>query len=703
MAENFRILLIEDDKVDQMAFERFVERENLPYDYQIAGSVSEARAVLAAERFDAALIDYFLGDGTAFDLFGEVRETPVVMITGSGDEDIAVQAMKAGAYDYLVKDPAGNYLTTLPITVENAIRRKRAEEELRQYQERLEELVKERTAELTQANEQLLAEIAERVRAEEERALLVVQIREQAQQVRQIISTVPEGVLLLDADLRVLLANPAAKGDLAVLADASVGDTLTHLGDRPLAELLTSPPKGLWHEVATDGRSFEVIARPMESGPEPEGWVFVIRDVTQEREIQQRLQHQERLAAVGQLAAGIAHDFNNIMAVIVLYTGMGLRIPDLPPKLHKHLETVSQQAIRATVLIQQILDFSRRAVLERRPMDLVPFLKEQVKLLERTLPESIKIDLAYGVDEYTVNADPTRMQQVIMNLAVNARDAMPEGGELCIGLGRIQIKHKKEAPLPEMALRLAQDAEAGEWVRVTVRDTGTGIPPDAQSHLFEPFFTTKEVGKGTGLGLAQVHGIVKQHEGEIDVITEMGKGTTFVLYLPALPVAEPEALPEERLALPRGQGETILVVEDNTTTREALVDSLELLNYRVLEAANGREALEILESPPLSPPLGGRKGGIALVLSDLVMPVMGGQALFHTLRQQDSAVKMVMLTGHPMARELEELRAQGLDGWLLKPLNIEQLAEVVARALEEVTDEQMTNDEWPNDQHRAIG
>ncbi len=331
---------------------------------------------------------------------------------------------------------------------------------------------------------------------------------------QQIMNAVPEGLLLLDADGHVILANPVAEKDLPVLVEAKVDDTLrpgsprlrsgqagqalTHLGDRPLAELLTSPPRGLWHKVAAGDRYFEVIARPIEAGPTPEGWVLVIRDVTQEREIQQRVQHQERLAAVGQLAAGIAHDFNNIMAVIVLYTGMGLRIPDLPPKLQKHLETVSQQARRATVLIQQILDFSRRAVLERRPMDLVPFLKEQVKLLERTLPESIKIDMAYGSDEYTVNADPTRMQQVIMNLAVNARDAMPEGGELCIGLGRIQIKHKKEAPLPEMALRLAQDAEAGEWVRVTVRDTGTGIPPDARPHLSNLSLPPKRSAKAPG-------------------------------------------------------------------------------------------------------------------------------------------------------------------------------------------------------------
>jgi len=505
-----------------------------------------------------------------------------------------------------------------------------------------------------------------------ERNRLAAQIHEQAQQLQQIMNTVPEGVLLLDVDGRVILANPVAEKDMAVLAK-KVGDTLTHLGDRPLAELLTSPPKGLWHEVATESQSFEVIARPMESGPTPGGWVLVIRDVTQEREIQKRIQQQDRLASVGQLAAGIAHDFNNIMAVIVLYAQMGLRLPDLPPKLRERLTTISRQAEHATDLIQQILDFSRRAVLERRPMGLVPFLKEQVRLLERTLPESIKVDLAYSADEHTVNADPTRMQQVIMNLAVNARDAMPAGGELRIRLDRLQIRPGEAPPLHGM--------EAGEWVRVTVSDTGAGIPPEVLPHIFDPFFTTKAP-LGTGLGLAQVYGIVKQHEGEVDVTTKVGHGTTFTIYLPALSVSEPEARPSETQALPQGQGETILVVEDNAAAREALMDTLELLNYRVLGAANGREALEILESPPLSPPLGGRKGGIALVLSDLVMPEMGGQALFHALRQRGLALPMVMLTGHPMEKELKNLRAQGLSGWLLKPLSVEQLAQVVARALE---------------------
>jgi PAS domain S-box-containing protein len=507
-------------------------------------------------------------------------------------------------------------------------------------------------------------DITERRRAEEERERLLAQVQEQAQRVQQIMDTVPEGVLLLGSDCRVVLANPLGKNGLATLANAQVGDTLTRLGDRPLAELLTSPPRGLWHEVTTDSRFFQTIARPIEDGPTPKGWVLVIRDVTQQRDIEQRVQQQERLAAVGQLAAGIAHDFNNIMAVITLYAGMLARAPDLPAKVYERLGTIHQQALRASDLIQQILDFSRRAVLERGPMDLAVFIKEQVKLLERTLPESIKIELVYGRDEYVVNGDPTRLQQAVMNLAANARDAMPEGGRLRIDLERMQIEDAQRSPLPDMP--------TGEWVRVAVTDTGVGIPPDVLPHIFEPFFTTKTVGGGTGLGLAQVYGIVGQHDGYVDVKTEVGVGTTFALYLPALTV-RPQPPPLGTEQLPQGHGETILVVEDAAATRQAVVCGLETLGYRVLEAGNGQEALVAFEQ---------HSGEIELVLSDVVMPEMSGQALFQALRQRDPAVSVVLMTGHPLEGQIEGLRAQGLNGWLPKPPGIEKLAEVVARALE---------------------
>ena len=247
----------------------------------------------------------------------------------------------------------------------------------------------------------VVRDVTERVQAREERERLLTQIQEQAQRVQQIIVTVPEGVLLLDRARRVVLANPLGKKHLATLADAQVGDILTRLGDRPLAELLTSPPKGLWHEVATDGLHFEIIARPLDielesevpvlstvEGPAlspaeelalsmAEEWVLVIRDVTQEREMQRRVQRQERLAAVGQLAGGIAHDFNNLLTTIMLYAQMPLTgKPDLPPNVTRSFETILDESRRAAELVQQILDFSRRSPIETSPMDLGPFVRK---------------------------------------------------------------------------------------------------------------------------------------------------------------------------------------------------------------------------------------------------------------------------------------------------------------------------------------
>jgi two-component system cell cycle sensor histidine kinase/response regulator CckA len=378
------------------------------------------------------------------------------------------------------------------------------------------------------------------------------------------------------------------------------------------------------------------------------------------------------LAVVGQLPAGIAHDFNNIMAVIVLYSKLLTWLLDLPSQALDRLKTISQQAQQATELIGQILDFSRCSVLERQPLDLAPLLREMMKMLQRTLPENIQMELVCEASEYTVNADPTRMQQVFMNLVVNAHDAMlPKGGgTLRIELTRMQVDDTKSAPVEEM--------QPGEWVQVAVIDTGTGIPSDVLPRIFDPFFTTKAPGKGMGLGLAQVYGIVTQHKGHIDVSTAVGQGTAFILYLPALPAPGEEMRAAETSGPVEGHGETVLVVEDHIAARKALRDTLETLDYRVLEARDGQEALAVFEQYSAGP---GQR--VDLVLTDLVMPVMDGQALFHALRQRDPTVKVVVMTGHPLEEELEDLRLKGLVGLIKKPLNLEQLTQVVSRALEE--------------------
>lgn len=512
-----------------------------------------------------------------------------------------------------------------------------------------------------------LTDITARKQAEAERERLWAQLQESAQRLRQIMDVVPEGVLVLDTDLQVTLHNPVANNYLKRLAagmEIEQNQRLTHLGDHLIAELLTSPPQGLWHEVTAQQQIFQVISRELIVGPQPVGWVLLVRDVTREREIQKSAQQQERLAVVGQLAAGIAHDFNNILAAIVLYGQMGLRVPAVPPTLHEHLQVIVDQGLRASDLINQILDFSRRAVLDRRPLDLTPFIKEQVKLWRRTLPENISIAFQYGADECVINADPTRIQQVLLNLVVNARDAMPDGGELQLGLERLQVTSHSQIP----ALLLTP----GPWIKLTVADTGKGIPAHVLPHIFEPFFTTKEPGQGTGLGLAQVFGIITSHQGQIDVTTQPEQGTTFTLYLPALTASRPVSSLPADADLPLGHDELILVVEDNLTTRAAIVESLEMLQYRTLAAANGKEALQLFEQ---------YHAAIALVLSDMVMPEMGGRALVLALRQRAPTIQIVVMSGHPLDQESDTLRTVGVNAWIQKPPDILQLAQTIADAL----------------------
>ncbi len=508
-------------------------------------------------------------------------------------------------------------------------------------------------------------DITARKRAEAERERLLQQVQEQTRQMQQIIDTVPEGVLVLDHELRLLLCNPSALTYLPVLTETptwETGQALLTLGGHPIAELLSPPPRGLWHEIDKERRHFQITAHAIETGAMTGGWMLVIRDVTEEYAIRETIQRQDRLATVGQLAAGIAHDFNNILAGIVLYSQMSLRTPDLPPQLQERLVIIANQAHRAADLINQILDFSRSAVLDRMPLDLVPLLKEQVKLWERTLPENIRVNFTYGADNYTIDADPTRMQQVFMNLVVNARDAMPEGGTLSIELTRLHVTKPKYAPLPDMP--------AGEWVQVAISDTGTGIPEEILPYIYDPFFTTKPAGKGTGLGLSQVYGIVSSHDGFIDVHTEMNVGTTFFLYFPALALPEAPAAAEFS-DLPLGHGETILVVEDNAATRAAIVASLELLNYHVLEAENGKVALRVFAE---------RRQDIALVLTDMVMAEMGGKALAQALHAQDPTLRVVLMTGHPLTEEREMLCEAGVVAWIQKPPELDYLAETLANA-----------------------
>lgn len=483
-----------------------------------------------------------------------------------------------------------------------------------------------------------------------------------------LVEHLPVGVVLLDDEYRLVVANPLGRTCLSELSPGTEGGPLTRLGSYPMEDLVARHTDPLPVEITLDGpprRFYEVQVSSM--GSPTRQWVLTLREVTQEHDTQARIQMQDRLATVGQLAAGIAHDFNNIMAAILVYADLLSNDPNLQDTNRDRLIIIQEQVQRASSLIRQILDFSRRSVMEQDSLDLLPFIKEFDKMLRRVIPETIRLELSYQSGSYMTKADPTRLQQVFMNLALNARDAMPNGGFLRFELDRLRLVPGEPPPVHDMP--------PGEWLQISISDTGDGISEEALPHIFEPFFTTKPIGEGTGLGLAQVYGIIRQHDGYIDVQSQVDMGTTFTIYLHALQVAQDEEISQKIHIVMDGIGETVLVVEDDDATLEALRALLENYHYRVLTASNGLEALKCFEQA---------QDSVSLVVSDVVMPKMGGVALYRVLLERWPELKMLFITGHPLEGESQALLEDGLVHWLQKPFSVRDFSQAIQDLLPEV-------------------
>jgi PAS domain S-box-containing protein len=483
---------------------------------------------------------------------------------------------------------------------------------------------------------------------------LVDMLEVEQKRLTELVEHLPVGVALFDENYRPAVVNSLGNEILNLFEDDDDCKGFTRLGDYSIQELIEMSDEVQLSEVTFDGtqpRVFEIEIRALD-GKRPH-WILMLRDVTEDRNNQARIQMQDRLATVGQLAAGIAHDFNNIMATILVYSDLLRKDLAMIPTGLDRLAIIQQQVQRASSLIRQILDFSRRSVMERSNLDLLPFIKEFDRLLVRVLPETIRVELYYHPGDYLVEADPTRLQQVFMNLAVNARDAMPEGGILSFDIKRYHLEPGDIPPSPYIP--------QGEWISVSVGDTGSGIPPEAIPHIFEPFFTTKPLGQGTGLGLAQAYGIVKQHGGYIDVQSQIGEGTIFSVFLPALPTQQIEEADLHHASPKEGQGKTILVVEDDPSTLNAIQDLLEAHQYQVFVAENGKEALELFKQ---------NHETIDMLVSDVVMPEMGGLALYKELHNLRRQVKILFVTGHPLMDESRSQLQSEWISWLQKPFSV---------------------------------
>jgi PAS domain S-box-containing protein len=389
----------------------------------------------------------------------------------------------------------------------------------------------------------------------------------------------------------------------------------------------------------------------------------IIVDITERKRLEAQLLQAQKMEAVGRLAGGIAHDFNNLLTVVLGYSQMLMHRPDLPGQVRELVQAIFEAGERASSLTQQLLAFSRQTIVEPKLIHLDQLIHDMEKMLRRLIGEDIVLATASAGRLPPVRIDPGQMNQIILNLVVNARDAMPQGGRLTLECSVVD--------LDEHYCRLYPDAQAGRHVCLAVSDTGVGMPPEVQERIFEPFFTTKELGKGTGLGLAVVYGIVRQHGGHIQVYSEVGHGTTFKVYLPVVQETVVTELPAVE-ETPRGS-ETILLVEDDEAVRGLAQTSLEMYGYRVLWAADAQGALRLAEE---------HAGTIHLLLTDVVMPGMSGRELVDILRQRQPQLTVLFMSGYTDDAVLRHGLVHADVAFLQKPFTPAGLARKVRDVLD---------------------
>jgi signal transduction histidine kinase/DNA-binding response OmpR family regulator len=397
------------------------------------------------------------------------------------------------------------------------------------------------------------------------------------------------------------------------------------------------------------------------------GRIWTFRDITQQRKLEAQFRQSQKMEAFGQLAGGVAHDFNNILAVIQLQAEILKSEPNLSLEQLGSIQEITQAAQRATNLTRQLLLFSRRQTMQPRDLNLHDVVANIARMLQRTLGEDIQLQFQYAPEPLLVRADAGMVDQILLNLAVNARDAMPKGGHLTIATSA--------AEFDDVAATQNQQARPGVFACLSVTDTGSGIPPEILPRIFEPFFTTKEVGKGTGLGLATCFGIVQQHKGWMSVYSELGRGTTFRVYLPRLNRATDKNEPGAALASVHGGTETILLAEDEPALRAVVRTTLSRLGYRVLEAASGVDALAVWRE---------NGAAISLLFTDLVMPGgLTGRELADQLLVQNPKLKVIYTSGYWAETAAHDFVLEEGVNFLSKPIESAKLAQTIRNRLDQ--------------------
>lgn len=583
-------------------------------------------------------------------------------------KEVIVQTVKSA-----VSDEKGNVIGLLGILWDIS-KRKQTEDALNKARDELKRRVKERTAELTEANEQLKREIAEHKQTQEA-------LQESEEKHRTFLGANLEPVVVCDMEGQVVYFNAAFTNVFGWTLEECLGKKIDAfvpeeawpetnvminkmLAGEPISIFSTSRyhKKGNTIPVNISGSLYR------DKNGNPVGSIINLRDASEQKNLEAQLLQAQKMEAVGTLAGGIAHDFNNILQAISGISELLLADKDRHDPDYESLVKIIQSARKAADLIRQLLIFSRKVESELKPVILNQQIIKASKLLERTIPKMIRIEHNLAQDLKIINADPLQIEQILMNLGVNAKDAMPDGGRL--------IFETENITLDEQYCKTHPGASLGEYVLMSVSDTGHGMDNETREHIFEPFYTTKEVGKGTGLGLAMVYGIVKSHAGYILCYSEPGLGTTFKIYFPVLITESPEQREDSRAeALPGGR-ETILLVDDDTDVLKVGKAMLEHRGYTTIMAESGERAVEIYEK---------EKEFIDLVILDVGMPGMGGHKCLEHLIKIDPGIKVVIATGYAPSGKVKETLESGAVGYIAKPFLLADILKKVREALDKKT------------------
>jgi len=669
---------MEDDPGLARLFKRRLERVGNRVD--IAPDGDTGLSQYSSNQYDLVVLDQKLPGKSGLEvlkiLSQGARMPPTIMLTGAGDETIAVEAMKLGSSDYIIKDLHTRYLDLMPSVIEHVLKhhavheeRRRAEEELHRAHAELERRVEMRTAELLITNEKLWNQITERRQAEES-------LRKSEEWMRLIIESSPVGIHIV-RDGRYRYVNPAFVRMFGYEStDEVVGIPFESVYEPEHHDLVSSMERAVAHggemsrrfearAVHKGGRSFDVSVwqAPVKFGPDLSTLGFVI-DVSEEKQLRAQLLHVQKMEAIGTLAGGIAHDFNNILSVINGYVELALTQVAKNSELYSDLGRVRSAGDRASDLVRQILALSRKDDEEKKPTLVAPIIKETLRFVRASIPPSVEIRQLIQPDERAIMAVPTQIHQIFMNLCTNAAHAMREsGGSLYVLFEWVTLGTNASSRHP--------DARPGPYCRLTVRDTGHGMPPDVMERIFEPYFTTKAQGEGTGFGLAIVHGIVANHGGFITVESKPGAGSTFQVFLPAIQQEAPRiSSPDEEC--PRGS-ESILCVDDEQHIACIMDGMLSRLGYRVVSCTDSEKALGIFCADPRA---------FDLVITAMSMPKLTGAQLVDEILSVRPDIPVIFCSGGTDVPIGQPAEPDGVRELIAKPFRKNELAATVRRVLD---------------------